>query len=56
MQTADEEVFADALHYMYFLNKHEIPHTTIFKDIKDLCMLLENTTMTRLRHAIYIKI
>ncbi len=36
---------------MYFLNKHEIAHTTTFKGLKDLCELLGNDTLKRLHKA-----
>ena len=34
---------------MYFLNKQEIAHSTTFKGLKDLCELLGNDTLQRLR-------
>ena len=49
--TVDEEAFVDALRVMYFLNKQEIAHTTTFKGLKNLCELLGNDTLQRLRKA-----
>ena len=36
---------------MYFINKQEIAHTTTFKNVEDLCELLWNDTLKKLRKA-----
>ena len=48
VQTVDKKAFSDALRCMYFLNKHEMAHTTNFRH---LCVLLGNTRMARLKHG-----
>ena len=37
--TVDENAFCDAMCYMYFLNKHEMVHTTNFSCLRELCVL-----------------
>ena len=49
--TVDGEAFCDALKCLYWLAKHEIPHTTNFNPLCDLCIDLGNTTLTRLQTA-----
>ncbi len=49
--TVDEEAFTDALRVMYFLNNHEIAHTTTFKGLKDLCELIDDDMLKRLHKA-----
>ena len=36
---------------MYYLNKNENPHTTNFSDLRELCILLDNTTLPQLRKS-----
>ena len=49
--TVDEHAFCDAMNCMYYLNKNEIAHTTKFSDLKELCILLGNTTLLQLRKS-----
>ena len=46
--------FCDALRCLYWLAKQEIPHTTNFSSLHQLCMSLGNTTMVRLRLKIVL--
>ena len=46
--TVDGEAFCDALRCIYFLAKHEIPHTTNFVPLRSLCVQLGNTTLPHL--------
>ena len=39
----DGEALCDALHYMYFLAKHEISHTK-FAHLHDLCVMIHSYT------------
>ena len=43
--------FCNALKCLYWLAKHEIPHTTNFNPLRDLCIDLGNTNLTRLQTA-----
>ena len=49
--TVDENAICDAMRCMYFLLKNEIPHTTNFKDIKKLCIMLGNETLPNLHKS-----
>ena len=49
--TVDGEAFCDTLKCLYWLAKHEIPHTTNFNPFHDLCTDLCNTTLTHLQAA-----
>lgn len=51
MLTVDENAFCDAMRCMYFLNKHEIAHTTNFASLRDLCVLLGNETLPVLKKS-----
>ena len=46
--TVDGDAFCDALRCLYWLAKQEVPHTTNFSSLKELCVLLGNTTLPRL--------
>lgn len=46
--TEDGEAFKDLLRLMYFLNKNEIPHTTNLGFLRELCILVGNTTLPKL--------
>ncbi len=49
--TADGEGFCDALRCLYFRLKKELPHSTNFADLQDLCIMLGNETLPRLLKA-----
>ena len=49
--TEDEEAFKDLLRLMYFLHKQEIPHTTNRNLLRELCMMVGNTTLPRLNKS-----
>ena len=49
--TVEEEAFCDAVSCKYFLVKQEIPHTTNFSLLRNLCARLGNTTMCLLDKA-----
>ena len=46
--TVDGEAFCDAMHCLYFPMKREIPHTTNFVPLRELCIQLGNTLLARL--------
>ena len=46
--TVDGEAFCDALHCLYFLLKHEIPHTTNFLPLRKLCIQMGNLSLENL--------
>ena len=46
--TVDENALCDTLRCLYFLHKNEIPYTTNFKDLKELCVMLGSLTYTSL--------
>ena len=49
--TVDEYAFCHALRCMYYLNKNEIAHTTNFSGLRELCVLLGNTTLPQLKKS-----
>lgn len=46
--TTDGEAFCDAVRCLYWLTKQEIPHTTNFASLRELCIILGNATLPRL--------
>ena len=46
--TVDGEAFCDALRCLYFLMKREIPHTTNFVPLRELCIQLGNSSLAHL--------
>ena len=46
--TVDGEAFCDALRWLYFLMKREIPHTTNFVPLRELCIQLGNSSLAHL--------
>ena len=49
--TVDENAICDALRCLYFLHKNEIPYTTNFKDLKELCVMLGSDTLPNLHKS-----
>ncbi|KAI6651843.1 Zinc finger protein [Oopsacas minuta] len=49
--TVDEFAFCHAMRCMYYLNKHEIAHTTNFSDLRVLCILLGNKSLSVLKQS-----
>ena len=49
--TVDENAICDALRCLYFLHKNDIPYTTNFKDLKELCVMLGNDTLPNLHKS-----
>ena len=49
--TVDEFAFCDAMRCMYYLNKHEIAHTTNFSGLRELCVLLGNRSLSVLKKS-----
>ena len=46
--TVEGRALCDAIRCMYFLMKKEIAHTTNFGPLRDLCVIMGNTTMPKL--------
>ena len=51
--TADEEAFCDALHCIYVLAKHEVPHTTLFTPLRDFCIKMGNEKLDKSNNVNY---
>jgi len=49
--TVNENAFGDAMRCMYFLNKHEMVHTTNVSSWRELCALLGNETLPVLKKS-----
>ena len=49
--TVDGDAFCDALRCLYWFCKQEIPHTTNFASLRSLCILLGNSTLSRLKES-----
>ncbi|KAH3837692.1 hypothetical protein DPMN_111093 [Dreissena polymorpha] len=51
MDTKEAKALIDAQKVLYFLVQHNLPHTTLFKPLVDLCVELGATNLSFLNKA-----
>ena len=49
--TVDGDAFCDALKCLYWLAKQEIPHTTNYRSLRELCVALSNDSLIKLNES-----